>query len=93
MTRLIFNATIAFFAQAAMVWYFYRCRVVSHTSWAESDFVVFALPCVAGFAMVVAILSFGSRRKRIGEILVLSTAGTVAALLLGSVIAFNLYGT
>jgi hypothetical protein len=41
MTKLILKLSVIFGIQGVLAWFFYRCRVISHESWAGSDFVVF----------------------------------------------------
>ena len=93
MTKLILKLAVVFAIQGVMAWFFYRCRVVSHASWADSDFVVFALPLLVGFAVAACVLFFGFHRKRMAAALGLSAAGAVVGSFAGTVIAFNLYGT
>ena len=93
MTNLILKLAVIFGAQGVLAWFLYRCRVVSHESWAGSDFVVFVSPFVIGFVVASCVLFFGSHRKRIAATLGLSAVGAVVASLVGTVIAFNLYGT
>ena len=93
MTKLIFKLAVIFGIQGVMAWFFYRCRVISHESWAGSDFVVFVLPLLVGFAVAACVLFFSFHRKRIAATLGLSAVGAVVASFAGTVIAFNLYGT
>jgi len=75
---------------------FYRSRAVSHSTWADSDLVVFALPLIAGFAVFGCVLFCGlpkSVAKRRTAVLGLSAFGAVLSSLVGTVIAFNLYRT
>ena len=69
----------------------------SITSWTDSDFVVFGFPLVLGFAVSVCILFFSfppmSASKRMTVIFGLSAIGAVVSSYVGTVIAFNLYGT
>jgi glucan phosphoethanolaminetransferase (alkaline phosphatase superfamily) len=93
MTKLILKLAVVFGIQAVMAWFFYRCRVISHESWAGSDFVVFLLPLLVGFAVAAGVLFFSFHRKRIAAALGLSAVGAVVASFVSTVIAFNLYGT
>ena len=93
MTKLILKLAVIFGVQGVLAWFLYRCRVISHESWASSDFVVFVLPLVVGFAVTAGVLFFSFHRKRIATTLGLSAAGAVVASFVGTVIAFNLYGT
>jgi hypothetical protein len=93
MSKLILKLASVFIIQGVMAWFFYRCRVFSHESWARSDFVVFCLPLLGGFAGATCVLFLGFRRKRIAATLGLSALGAVVASFAGTVIAFNLYGT
>ncbi len=97
MGKMIVMLPLVFGAQGVMAWFYYRSRVVSHASWADSDFVVFDLPLVVGFAVSACILFFRfplmSISKRIGVTFALSVAGAVISSFVGTVIAFNLYGT
>jgi len=101
MTRLILNLAVVFGSQGALACLFYRSRVVLqagfHPSWTDSDFTVFGLPLVIGFALAALVL-FSSLSQlpasnRIAATVGLSAAGAVAASFVGTVIAFNLYGT
>ena len=93
MTKLILKLAVVFGIQAMMAWFFYHCRVISQASWAGSDFVVFVLPLLGGFAVAACVLFFSFHRKRIAAILGWSALGAVVASFAGTVIAFNLYGT
>ena len=93
MTKLILKSVMVFSIQGVMAWFFYRCRVISHAPWAGSDFVVFALPLLVGFTVAACVMFFSFHRKRIAVTLGLSAAGAVVASFVGTVIAFNLYGT
>ena len=97
MGKLIVTLPIVFGAQGVMAWLFYRSRAVSHASWTDSDFVVFGFPLVLGFTVSVCILFFSfppmSASKRMTVIFGLSAIGAVVSSYVGTVIAFNLYGT
>ena len=84
--------------QCVMAWFFYRSQVVSHMSWADSEWVVFGLPLATGFAFYTWIMIHSafpqmSVVKRAVVILVISAAVAVISSILGSIIGFNLYGT
>ena len=97
MGKLIVTLLMVFGAQGALAWLLYRSRAVSHASWTDSDFVVFGLPLVVGFAVSVSVLFFSfpqmSASKRMTAIFGLSAVGAVISSFVGTVIAFNLYGT
>ena len=93
MTKLILKLAVVFGIQGVMAWFFYRCRVISHESWAGSDFVVFVLPLLLGFAVAAWVLFLSFHRRRIAATLGLSAVGAVVASFAGTMIAFNLYGT
>jgi hypothetical protein len=97
MSKWIFTFPIALGAQGALAWFFYRSRAVSHASWTDSDLVVFGLPLVVGFAVsaCVLFLSFPQMTapKRMTTAFGLSGVCAVIASFVGTVIAFNLYGT
>jgi hypothetical protein len=93
MTKLILKSAVVFGIQGVMAWFFYRCRVISHESWADSDFVAFVLPLLGGFAVAASVLFFSFHRKRIVATLGLSAVGAVVASFAGTAVAFNLYGT
>jgi hypothetical protein len=96
MSKLILTLPLVFCGQGAMALLFYRSRAVSHSTWTDSDLVVFALPLVAGFAVFVCVLICGlpmSVTKRMAAVLGLSAVGAVLSSFVGTVIAFNLYGT
>jgi hypothetical protein len=93
MTKPILKSAVIFGIQGVMAWFFYRCRVISHASWAGSDFVVFVLPLFVGFAVAAWVLLISFHRKRIAAALGLSAIGAMVASFIGTVIAFNLYGT
>jgi len=97
MNKLIFTLPLVLGAQGAMAWFFYRSRAVSHASWTDSDIVVFALPLVVGFAVSawVLFLSFPrmSSSKRMIATVGLSAVCAVISSFVGTLIAFNLYGT
>jgi uncharacterized membrane protein len=93
MTKLIFKLVMVFSIQCVMAWFFYRCRVISHAPWAGSDFIVFVLPLLIGFIVAAGVLFFRFHRKRITAILGFSVVGAVVASLIGTVVAFSLYGT
>src|SRR6266566_4672761 len=96
-SKLIITLALVFGAQGVMAWLFYRSRALSHASWTSSDFVVFVLPFVAGFVVSACILFFSfpqmSISKRMGFAFGLSAVGAVISSFVGTVIAFNLYGT
>ena len=93
MTKLILKLALVFGIQGVLAWFFYRCRVILHASWAGSDFVVFGLPLLFGFAIAAYVLFFGFQPKRIAAAFGLSVVGAVVASFVGTLIAFNLYGT
>ena len=97
MSKLLLTLPLVFGAQGAMAWLFYRSRAVSHSTWTDSDLVVFALPLLVGFAVsaCVLFLSFPqvSTAKRMTATFAISAVGAVISSFVGSVIAFNLYGT
>ncbi len=97
MGKLIFTLPLVFGAQGVMAWLFYRSRAVSHATWADSDFVVFDFPLVLGFTVSASILFFRfpqmSISKPMGITFGLSALGAVISSFVGTVIAFNLYGT
>ena len=97
MSKPIFTLPLVFGTQGVMAWLFYRSRAVSHASWADSDFVVFDLPLVVGFTVSASILFFRfpqmSISKPMGITFGLSALGAVISSFVGTVIAFNLYGT
>ena len=75
----------------------YRARVVHHSTFADSDALVFGAPFVlAGAAYCLLLwLSFPQPRSR-GRTIVIGVAGLFAALLssvAALIIAFNTYGT
>jgi hypothetical protein len=97
-TKLILKLVIVFGGQAVMAWLLYRSRALLHSSWAGSDLIVLGLPLVLGFAAYTWILFQSafprmSPLKRAIAILGLSAGGAVISSLLGTLIAFNLYGT
>jgi hypothetical protein len=93
MTKLILRLALVFAVQGVMAWFFYRCRVISHESWAGSDFVVFVLPLLGGFAVAASVLCFCFHRRHVAAALGLSAVGALVASFAGTVIAFNLSGT
>ena len=97
MRKLIFRLALVFGAQGVTAWLFYRSRAVLHAPWTDSDFVVFGLPLVAGFAVFAYVLFFSlpqmSASKRMAAIFGLSTVGAFISSFVGTVVAFNLYGT
>ena len=93
MRKLIVTLPMVFGAQGAMAWFLYRSRAVSHASWTESDFVVFGLPLVIGFAVSLLVLFLGFPQMSAGKRMTMSAVGAVISSFVGTVIAFNLYGT
>src|SRR5215204_1481908 len=98
MAKLIVMLLGVFAAESVMAWLFYRARAVSHSSWAESDLVVFGLPAALGFVaarMILLISAFPTlpNSKRVRLIFGLAGAGAVVPHLFGILIGFNLYGT
>ena len=93
MGKLMLRLPLVFGAQGAMAWFFYRSRVVSHASWTESDFVVFGLPLLVGFAVSLLVLFLGFPQMPAGKRMTMSAVGAVISSFVGTVIAFNLYGT
>ena len=98
MTKLILKLLVICAGQAVMAWLFYRSRAVSHSSWADSDFVVFGVPLIVGFVVFMAVL-FPSAfptlptSKRAPAIFGLAASGALISSFIGTVIGFNLYGT
>jgi hypothetical protein len=84
---------VVFGVQGVMAWFFYRSRAVSHVSWTGSDFIVFVLPLIIGFAVAACVLFYSVPREHLAAILGLSAIGAVISSFVGTVIAFNLYGT
>jgi len=93
MRKLIVTLPIVFAAEVAMAWFFYRSRVVSHASWTKSDFVVFGLPLLVGFAVSLLLLFLSFPQMSNGKRMTMSAVGAVISSFVGTVIAFNLYGT
>ena len=88
---------VVFGAQGAIQWFFYRSRVVSRATWADSDLVVFGLPLALGAAAAAYILFMSLSRVSTPKRILISLAGSCVGALLSSyagvVVAFNLYGT
>ena len=93
MRKLIVTLPMVFGAQAAMAWFLYRSRAVSHASGTESDFVVFDLPLVVGFAVSLFVMFLGFPKMSAAKRMTMSAVGAVISSFVGTVIAFNLYGT
>jgi hypothetical protein len=102
MTKLVLKLAVIFGGQGVLACQFYQSRVVElrpgfPPSWTDSDFIWFGLPFVIGFVLAALVLfsSFSQlpASKRIAATLGLSAAGAVVASFVGTVIAFNLYGT
>ena len=97
MSKLILKLAVVFSAQGVLAWLSYRSRAVWHSSWTDSDFVVFGLPLVIGFAVAAVIVFVGFPQlppsKRVTATFGLSAVGAVLSSFIGTVIAFNLYGT
>lgn len=95
--RTFIKLFVLFVLQAVTTGFFYRCRAISHFLWSDSDFVVFALPFLIGLAVAATIVfrSFtqASPAKRTATVLGLSITGAFLASFIGTVVAFNLYGT
>ena len=93
MSKLILTLLLIFGAQGGMAWFFYRSRAVSHALWTDSDFVVFGLPLVVGFAVSAGVLFLSLPQictsKRMAATLGLSGVGAVVSSFVGTVIAFN----
>jgi hypothetical protein len=51
------------------------------------------VPLAVGFAVALAVLFFNFPQKRFASMIVFSVAGVFVSSLLGTSIAFNLYGT
>jgi hypothetical protein len=95
---LSIKAVLLFVAQAAVAWFFYRCRATSHFAWTNSDFVVFGVPLLAGFVAFVFVLFRSAFRntpssKRALFIFCISAICSLIASFVGAVVGFNLYGT
>ena len=80
-------------AQAVMAWFFYRSRAVAHSAWANSDFVVFVVPLVLGFAISALVLWRSSSPKRWTAVFGVATTCALISSFVGTVVGFNLYGT
>ena len=98
MIRLMPKLLAVFGSQCVMAWFFYRSRALLHSSWTDSDLVVFGLPVAVGFA-VSAVVMFRAAfpkmptSRRIPAILGLSAGSAVISSFVGTVIGFNLDGT
>ena len=77
MRKLIVTLPMVFGAEAAMAWFFYRSRAVSHASWTESDFVVFGLPLLVGFAVSLLVLFLGFPQMSALKRMTMSAVGAV----------------
>src|SRR6266576_6671042 len=98
MTKFVPKLLAVFVGQAAMAWLFYRSRAVLHSSWADSDFVVFAVPLIVGFVISTAILLPSAfpklpTSKRAPAVFGLAAGNALISSFIGTVIGFNLYGT
>jgi hypothetical protein len=97
MSKLLLTLPVVFGAQVAMEWFFYRSRGISQAPWTRSDLVVFGVPLVVGFALAACILFLSFPRiamlKRVLIALGVSVTGAVISSFVGTLIAFNLYGT
>src|SRR6266404_3900560 len=97
MSKLMLRLALVFGAHGAMALFFYRSRAVSHAFWTNSDLVVLGLPLVVGFAVSAGILFLSlpqvSASKRMVATFGLAAVGAAVSSLVGTVIAFNLYGT
>ncbi len=99
MSRAVPKLMFVCIAQAVMAWIFYRSRAVAHAGWAESDFVVLALPLVLGFAISALVLwrsgwlsSLGLSRRGAAVFSVAAISALISSFV-GTVVGFNLYGT
>ena len=97
MSKLLLTLPVVFGAQVAMEWFFYRSRVISHTPWTHSDLVVFGVPLLVGFAAAAFILFLSFPKiatlKRMLVTVGASATGAFISSFVGTLIAFNLYGT
>ena len=98
MSKLIPKLLVVSFVQALMAWFFYRCRVRSHSHWTDSDFIVFGVPLLAGFAAFALILFRSAFAKRSSSkrgviIFGISAGGALLSSFVGAIVGFNLYGT
>src|SRR5579859_693516 len=97
MSKLLVTLPVVFGAEAVLQWFFCRSRAVSHAAWTDSDFVVFIVPLVVGFAVAACVLFLSLHRvsllKRVLVTLGASAGGAAVSSIAGMVIAFNLYGT
>jgi|SRR6266481_3070777 len=98
MRRAIPKLLVVCIGQAVLCWLFYRSRAVAHSSWADSDFLVFAVPLLAGFATSALVLfrsGFAETvaSKRGAAMFGLAAACALISSFLGTVVGFNLYGT
>ena len=87
--KLIFVCT----CQALLAWLLYRCRALGHCSWADSDFLVFGVPLLAGFAAAAFVLFRAGVAKSTETLFGLAAILALAASFVGDVVGFNLYGT
>jgi hypothetical protein len=98
MRRAIPKLLIVCIGQALLCWLFYRSRAVAHFPWADSDFLVFVVPLLAGFAASALVLFRSGFAKTLASKRGAGTFGLAAACamissFLGTAVAFSLYGT
>jgi hypothetical protein len=98
MKRAIPRLLLVCIIQAVLCWLFYRSRVVAHSSWADSDLLVFAVPLAAGFAVSALVLfrsgfATAAAWKRGAALFALAAACALISSFVGTVVSFSLYGT
>ena len=95
MVRLLFIG-IVFIAQPAVLFILYRCRVVSHSWWSDSDLVVFVLPAIAAVSLFTLALRMRwpqPPKSRLWLSLVLVVILTILSHGMGMLAVLNIYGS
>ena len=90
MVNVVLKLSVVYLGQVFVAWLLYRSRAISHSYWANSDFVVFGVPLLVGFVLS-ALVSY-SVVKRASSAFWIAGVGAVASSLVAAVIGFNLYG-
>ena len=89
--KLAVGLLIVAIAHIGFIFLMYRARVLTHSAFWSSDFIIFALPTLLAFAAYISLLHI--RRTSWVVAAIVAIALTLFSSWLSLLIAFNTYGT